>query len=120
MLEVRRGPDLGDEPIGADTGDDLGFHDFQRDQAIVPEIVREIHGGHTTRTQDAVDPVMACEGLRQGRRERAHRWRAGYTLPAAAGAERAKAVRYAEAFEICEYGTRPDEAMIRKLFPFLK
>lgn len=36
------------------------------------------------------------------------------------GAERAKAVRYAEAFEICEYGTRPDEAMIRKLFPFLQ
>jgi len=28
-------------------------------------------------------------------------------------------VRHAEAFEICEYGTRPDEAMIRKLFPFL-
>jgi len=36
------------------------------------------------------------------------------------GAEKAKAVRYAEAFEICEYGTRPDDAMIRKLFPFLK
>ena len=36
------------------------------------------------------------------------------------GAERGKAVRYAEAFEICEYGTRPDEAMIRKLFPFLQ
>ena len=36
------------------------------------------------------------------------------------GAQPAKAVRYAEAFEICEYGTRPDEAMIRKLFPFLK
>jgi LmbE family N-acetylglucosaminyl deacetylase len=35
------------------------------------------------------------------------------------GPEKAKAVRYAEAFEICEYGTRPDEAMIRKLFPFL-
>jgi len=36
------------------------------------------------------------------------------------GAERARAVRYAEAFEICEYGTRPDEAMIRKLFSFLQ
>ena len=36
------------------------------------------------------------------------------------GAEKAKAVRYAEAFEICEYGTRPDDATIRKLFPFLK
>src|SRR5919198_246889 len=35
------------------------------------------------------------------------------------GAEKGGAVRYAEAFEICEYGTRPDEAMIRKLFPFL-
>jgi len=36
------------------------------------------------------------------------------------GPEKGKAVRYAEAFEICEYGTRPDEAMIRKLFPFLQ
>lgn len=35
------------------------------------------------------------------------------------GAEKGNAVRHAEAFEICEYGTRPDEAMIRKLFPFL-
>ena len=35
------------------------------------------------------------------------------------GPENAKAVRHAEAFEICEYGTRPDEALIRKLFPFL-
>jgi LmbE family N-acetylglucosaminyl deacetylase len=35
------------------------------------------------------------------------------------GAEQGAAVRHAEAFEICEYGTRPDEAMIRKLFPFL-
>jgi LmbE family N-acetylglucosaminyl deacetylase len=35
------------------------------------------------------------------------------------GAAQGNAVRHAEAFEICEYGTRPDEAMIRKLFPFL-
>ena len=28
-------------------------------------------------------------------------------------------IRNAEAFEICEYGTRPDEALLRKLFPFL-
>ena len=34
------------------------------------------------------------------------------------GAEKGNAVQHAEAFEICEYGTRPDEAMIRKLFPF--
>jgi hypothetical protein len=35
------------------------------------------------------------------------------------GAERAAKVRYAEAFELCEYGRRPDEAEIRRLFPML-
>jgi LmbE family N-acetylglucosaminyl deacetylase len=35
------------------------------------------------------------------------------------GPEKGNAVRHAEAFEICEYGTRPDEAMLRTLFPFL-
>jgi LmbE family N-acetylglucosaminyl deacetylase len=35
------------------------------------------------------------------------------------GADKARAVRYAEAFEICEYGTRPDDALVRRLFPFL-
>ncbi|HYX90593.1 MAG TPA: PIG-L family deacetylase, partial [Myxococcaceae bacterium] len=29
-----------------------------------------------------------------------------------------RAVKYAEAFEICEYGHQPDEAEIRRLFPF--
>jgi LmbE family N-acetylglucosaminyl deacetylase len=35
------------------------------------------------------------------------------------GEAKAKDIRHAEAFEICEYGTRPDEALLRKLFPFL-
>ncbi|MCA1964363.1 MAG: PIG-L family deacetylase [Prosthecobacter sp.] len=34
------------------------------------------------------------------------------------GPERGKAVKYAETFEICEYGTRPDEKTLRRLFPF--
>jgi len=34
------------------------------------------------------------------------------------GEEAAKKIRYAEAFEICEYGSRPSEADIRRLFPF--
>ncbi len=34
------------------------------------------------------------------------------------GADRAAKVKYAEAFEICEYGRQPDEAEIKKLFPF--
>jgi LmbE family N-acetylglucosaminyl deacetylase len=34
------------------------------------------------------------------------------------GPARAKGVRHAEAFEICEYGRRPTEAELKKLFPF--
>lgn len=34
------------------------------------------------------------------------------------GPDKAGAVKYAEAFEICEYGRQPDQAELRKLFPF--
>ena len=34
------------------------------------------------------------------------------------GAERAKTIKYAEVFEICEYGRQPSDDDIRKLFPF--
>ena len=35
------------------------------------------------------------------------------------GEDKAAQAKYAEAFEICEYGTQPDEAEIRRLFPML-
>jgi LmbE family N-acetylglucosaminyl deacetylase len=35
------------------------------------------------------------------------------------GEDRAKNVRYYEAFELCEYGRQPDDAEIRRLFPML-
>jgi LmbE family N-acetylglucosaminyl deacetylase len=34
------------------------------------------------------------------------------------GKDRAGKVKFAEAFEICEYGRRPDKAELKKLFPF--
>jgi hypothetical protein len=34
------------------------------------------------------------------------------------GEERGKAVKYAESFEVCEYGTQPSPAELMKLFPF--
>ncbi len=36
------------------------------------------------------------------------------------GAERAAKITHAEAFEVCEYGHRPTEAELRKLFPMVK
>jgi len=35
------------------------------------------------------------------------------------GAEQGERILYAESFEICEYGRKPTDAEIRKLFPFL-
>jgi LmbE family N-acetylglucosaminyl deacetylase len=36
------------------------------------------------------------------------------------GAEKANTARYAESFEICEYGSQPDDARVRELFPMLR
>jgi hypothetical protein len=35
------------------------------------------------------------------------------------GEEKGNATKYYEAFELCEYGTQPDDARIRQLFPML-
>jgi N-acetylglucosamine malate deacetylase 1 len=34
------------------------------------------------------------------------------------GAEKGGSVKFAEAFEICEYGRRPNTEELKKLFPF--
>jgi N-acetylglucosamine malate deacetylase 1 len=36
------------------------------------------------------------------------------------GADKIGSLRYAEAFEICEYGRRPDKAELKRLFPFFE
>lgn len=51
-------------------------------------------------------------------RNRAHAQRFRTTLTEWYGAERADKVQYAEAFEICEYGRKPSQEELRKLFPF--
>jgi N-acetylglucosamine malate deacetylase 1 len=46
----------------------------------------------------------------------ANRWRA--ELVELYGEEQGKQIRYAEAFEICEYVRRPGSEELRRLFPF--
>ena len=63
------------------------------------------------------DPAARKEWLRQTRTD--HPNAAVRTaLVKWYGQDKGSAVKNAEAFEICEYGARPDEALIRKLFPF--
>ncbi len=49
-------------------------------------------------------------------RSTANRFRA--RLEEAYGADRARGIQYAEAFEVCEYGRGPQPEEIRKVFPF--
>jgi hypothetical protein len=35
------------------------------------------------------------------------------------GQQRAAQVQHAEAFEICEYGTQPNESDLRRIFPMI-
>lgn len=68
------------------------------------------------------------EGAKKRRKWLAKRWSAYFESYAERGREslerrygkkRASKVRYAEFFEVSEYGARPSEAFLQKLFPFL-
>ena len=66
------------------------------------------------------DRQRGLERVRNGFARRFEQWANQYRdrLTVLYGPQRGAAVRYAEAFEVCEYGTQPDAAMLRTLFPF--
>jgi len=69
------------------------------------------------------DPAKQQERKRQVRTGHANRYkniaqRFRGKLAEFYGREQAEKIQHAEAFEICEYGRRPDKAELKKLFPF--
>ena len=75
----------------------------------------------TLKAPPASQPELRRAWLRErwDRRQSGEANRHRATLLKWYGDEKGKAVKYAEAFEICEYGTQPSDAEIRRLFPFL-
>ena len=65
MLEVGGDLDLGQEPLGAEHGGQLGAQHLERDLAVVPQVVREVDGGHAARAELALDAVAVGEGGRK-------------------------------------------------------
>src|SRR5262249_15427321 len=57
VLEPGRRLDLAQEAWRADVLHTLGVHDLDRDLAIVPQVMGEIHGGHAARAQLALEPI---------------------------------------------------------------
>ena len=94
----------------------------------ISELVSQAYEGGAGGSQEHVEtrgpPARDAKGRLAWLRERwqrrqsnvANRYRDG--LVRMYGEERGKAVKYAEAFEVCEYGRRPNQAELRKLFPF--
>jgi hypothetical protein len=62
MLQPRRQLDLAEEPLGAEHCRQLGVEDFQRDGAVVPQVLREIDDGHATAAQLTLDLIAAGQG----------------------------------------------------------
>ncbi len=101
---------------------------FQKKIDAVDALVSQVYEGgangseETLRQRFADDPVRRREFAEQawGRRSsrEADRFRA--SLIRWYGEQRGKAVKYAEAFEVCEYGRRPNEKELQRLFPFFE
>ena len=63
MIEAGGDADLGEEPLGAEDGTELGAQHLHRHGAVVLEVLREIDRGHPALAQLAVEAVAGGEGV---------------------------------------------------------
>ncbi len=98
---------------------------FEQKVDALTELVSQTFEGGAGGSQELVDqvpqePAAQREWLKQRwvkrQSDEANLHRAA--LVHLYGEERGKAVKYAEAFEICEYGRRPSPEELKQLFPF--
>jgi len=100
---------------------------FEQKVDAVNELVSQVYEGGATGSAEFVrsaPPASDAAGRRAWLKEKwidrqgreAERFRE--TLIEWYGPERGKAVKYAEAFEVCEYGRKPTASELRQLFPF--
>jgi len=102
--------------------DDVVEKKIDAADALVSQVYEggALASAETARDRHADDPVKRrawlSERLKSSSARSADRFRE--TLIKWYGSEEGNAVKYAEAFEICEYGRRPNAEQIRQLFPF--
>jgi LmbE family N-acetylglucosaminyl deacetylase len=99
---------------------------FQKKMDAVDALESQVYEGgamgseETLRQRFADDPARRRQRAEENWSRSMSRYADRYreTLVRWYGEEKGKAVKYAEAFEICEYGRRPSQDQLRKLFPF--
>ena len=72
MLQVGRGTDLHQKPLGADRGSQLGAQHLPGHASIVLAIVREIDGGHAAFAQLAFEAIAVGERSNEARGSAGH------------------------------------------------
>jgi LmbE family N-acetylglucosaminyl deacetylase len=113
-------------PFEPDIGVILEDDEMEKKVDIVDALESHVYEGgargneETPKKRFADDPVRRKNFLRKSWQSRQGRIAENYrdALVKWYGEEKGKAAKYAEAFEICEYGYQPNEAKIRELFPF--
>jgi hypothetical protein len=65
VLQRGGGLDLDFEPISAEDRGQLRLEDFDRDLAVVLQVMGEIHRRHTANAERALDVIAAGEGSRE-------------------------------------------------------
>lgn len=101
---------------------------FDRKLSAIDELVSQAYeggaGGSEEHVTNVVPPAADPQARRAWLKERWSQRQSGdanqyrEALVRWYGEDRGKAVKFAEAFEICEYGRRPTPAEIKELFPF--
>jgi N-acetylglucosamine malate deacetylase 1 len=102
---------------------------FDQKVGAVHELESQVYEGGASGSEEFmrdVPPASDAEARKKWLRKRwesrqsAEANRAREALVKFYGREKGQAVRFAEAFEICEYGRKPNDAEIKSLFPFLE
>lgn len=71
MAQLGRDPDFLEKTIGPEGLGQTGIQDLDRDHPVVPHIASQVHGGHATAPQFALEPIPLGErSCQTGRRIR--------------------------------------------------
>src|SRR5436190_4954995 len=113
-------------PFKADVAVDIGDV-FEQKLEAVHELASQVYEGGASGNEDFVRSVPPESDAAGRKAWLKSRWqdrqsreadKARAVLQEMYGEEVGKAVKYAESFEICEYGRRPNSEELKKLFPF--
>ena len=72
MPQSCRGADLGEEAFGPEPRREIRTQHLQRHLAVVPQVMREVDGGHAASAEDARELVAVGKGCSEVRRDTSH------------------------------------------------